>query len=188
MAEEIKMHKQLAAPLLPPPVETKKQQHQAHASPPFPAARLVSLWGLYNSGVVALTFVFIHTLNFIKSCVWDLPPWVYRPLEMTDAEDARASALLLASIWCTVAQAAAAAPALLLAGHRCRRIRRALAYVVLAAAVASHCMHASAVRIILVAADPGYNVVNRILAVAPIFVFAVGDLVCFLALLVGSEE
>jgi hypothetical protein len=58
---------------------------------------------------------------------------------------------------------------------------------VLAVAVAGHCMYAGGVGI-RNANRPGYSVFSKINCAFPIFVFAVGDLVCLLALLVGSDE
>ncbi|CAL4965314.1 unnamed protein product [Urochloa decumbens] len=170
MAEKIMMpHEQLASPLLPVPVEKKKQQQKpTRAFPPFPAVRLVSLWGLFNAGVL------------------DLPSWLVQPADLTEAEVATASALMLGTIWGTVIQAAAATPALLLPAHR-RRTRRALAYTVLAAAVASHCMNVSALGIYRTT-GPGYPAFIRINCFVCFFILAVSDLLCFLALLVGNDE
>ncbi|OEL33144.1 hypothetical protein BAE44_0005837 [Dichanthelium oligosanthes] len=181
MAE--KMDK-LQAPLLPVPVEKNKKQ--ARASTPFPAVLFVSLWGLFNATAVALTFAFVCVLKIINPCVSDqLPSWMLPTVELTDAEDAKGSALAFGFMLCAVLQAAGGTLALLLGGHR-RRIRRVLAYVVLAAAVAGHCMYASAVVIVL-DADPGYLFV-RILCSAAIVVLAIDDLLGFLALLCGGEE
>jgi hypothetical protein len=58
---------------------------------------------------------------------------------------------------------------------------------VLAVAVAGHCMYAVGVGIRSVN-RPGSSVFIKINRAATIFVFAVGDLVCLLALLVGSDE
>ncbi|CAO2204598.1 unnamed protein product [Urochloa humidicola] len=187
MAEKIKMpHEQLASPLLPVPVEKKKQPR---AFPPFPAVRLVSLWGLFNAGVLFLTIAITCTLAVVYTNPRDLPSWLVQPIEPTEAaaEDATASALMLGTIWGTVIQAAAATPALLLpAAALRRRIRRALAYSVLAAAVASHCMYAGALGIYR--SGSRYPVFIAISCSVFVFFLAVGDLICFLALLVGTDQ
>ncbi|CAL4951734.1 unnamed protein product [Urochloa decumbens] len=188
MAEKIKMRKQLAAPpLLPVPVAKQQQQQKARAFPPVPAVELVGLWGFMNAGFLVSIFAFAFALLVIGPCV---PAWMMPPLDLTgDAEDAEASAVLL-TIWfcCTVAQAAAATPVMLLAAHRRRRIRRALAYLVLAAAVAGHYTYAGAVGIHRVVTRPEYPVFVKINCSATILIFAVGDLVCFMALLVETDE
>ncbi|CAL4951629.1 unnamed protein product [Urochloa decumbens] len=182
MAEKMKMpHEQLASPLLPVPEEKKRQ-----AFPPFPAVRLVSLWGLFNAGVLFLSFAISCTLGVVYTNPSDMPSWLVHPADLTEAEVAKASALMLGTIWGTVIQAAAATPALLLPAHR-RRTRRALAYTVLAAAVASHCMYVSALCINRTT-GPDYPVFVRINCYVFFYIIAVGDLLCFLALLVGNDE
>lgn len=103
-------------------------------------------------------------------------------------ETAMETALQLGFFWSTVAQGAAATLALVILAARHRRVRRALAWVVLAAAVAGHCMYAGGVGIHRVFTRPGYSVFLRIQLTATILIFAVGDLLCLLALLVGSDE
>ncbi|CAL4951626.1 unnamed protein product [Urochloa decumbens] len=188
MTEKIMMpHEQLASPLLPVPVEKQQQQQKpSRAFPPFPAVRLVSLWGLFNAGVLFLSFAITCTLAVVYTNPSDLPSWLLQPADLTEAEVATASALMLGTIWGTVIQAAAATPALLLPARR-RRTRRALAYTVLAAAVASHCMYVSALGIYRTT-GPGYPAFIRINCFVCFFILAVSDLLCFLALLVGSDE
>jgi hypothetical protein len=88
------------------------------------------------------------------------PSWMRPPRDepRDAAQDARATALLLGYLWCTVPQAVAATLAL---PARRRRVRRALAWAVLAAAVASHCMFAGGVGIRNVN-RPGYSAFIRI--------------------------
>ncbi|CAO2174683.1 unnamed protein product [Urochloa humidicola] len=188
MAEKmIKMRRQLAAPLLPAvPAVAKQQQQQARAFLPFPAVQLVSLWGLFNAGVFALTMAVFSVVIIVDPCIpsWMLPSPEHLDLTPDAAKDAKATAIALGVIWCTVAQAAAATPALLLPAQR-RRIRWTLAYAVLAAAIATHCMYASVILDVL---HHGYAVFIRIICSAGIFIITAGDLVCLLALLVGSDE
>ncbi|CAL4965387.1 unnamed protein product [Urochloa decumbens] len=82
------------------------------------------------------------------------------------------------------AMAAVAAPALLLPG-RWRRSRRARIYAALAAAAAEHYMYASGICVFL-DADPGYLYL-RIVGSIVTFFFAAGDVLSFLALLLGDE-
>ncbi|CAL4951730.1 unnamed protein product [Urochloa decumbens] len=182
-AEKIKMRRQLAAPLLPA-VRVATKQQQARTFPPLPAVQLVSQWGLFNAVVFGGTFAFGFALFIINPCI---PSWMLLLLgiDLTPdaAEDAKATAMAIVAFLCTVTLAAAATPALLLAAHH-RQIRRALAYVVLAAAVAIHCIYVSVLDLYHVE----YHVLIRIILSAVIFVFAAGDLLCFLALLVGTDE
>ncbi|CAO2193702.1 unnamed protein product [Urochloa humidicola] len=187
MAEKIKMpHEQLASPLLPVPVEKKKQKQARRAFPPFSAVQLVSLWGLFNAGALFLTFAIACTIGVVYTNPSDLPSWLVQPADLTEAEVATAGALMLGTIWGTVIQAAAATPAQLLPALR-RRTRRALAYAVVAAAVASHCMYASALGIYRTT-GPGYPAFIRINSFVCLFILAMGDLLCFLALLLGTDE
>ncbi|CAO2185692.1 unnamed protein product [Urochloa humidicola] len=188
MAEKIRMpHEQVASPLLPVPVEKKKQiQKQARLFFPFPAVELVSLWGFFNAGLLFLTFAITCTLAVVYTNPSDLPSWLFQPIEQTEAENAKARALMLGTIWGTVIQAAAATPALLLPSIR-QRIRRALANAVLAAAVASHCMFVSSLCISRVT-GPEYPAFTRINCYVFIYIIAVGDLLCLLALLLGTDE
>ncbi|CAL4958349.1 unnamed protein product [Urochloa decumbens] len=186
MAEKIiKMRRQLAAPLMPA-APVAKQQQQARAFPLLPAVELVSLWGLTNVAAVALTMAVASVLLIIDPCVplWMLPSLEHLDLTPDAAKDARARAILLGALLCTVVQAAAAALALLLPAHR-RRIRRALAYAVLVAAVTTHCMYTS---VVLDIHRKEYAVFVRITCSVCIFVIAACDLLCFHALLVGSDE
>ncbi|CAO2185755.1 unnamed protein product [Urochloa humidicola] len=194
MAEKIKMRRQLSAPLLPA-VPVAKPQRQARSFLPFPAVQLVSLWGLINAGAFGATFAFALALFIINPCI---PSWMLLALgiDLTPgsaghrtpppdaADDAKLTAMVIVAFLCTVTQGAAATLALLLAGHHRRRIRRALAYVVLAAAVIVHCMYVSVLDLYHVK----YHVLIKITGTATIFVLAAGDLLCFLALLVGSDE
>ncbi|CAO2185693.1 unnamed protein product [Urochloa humidicola] len=163
--------------------EEKKKKQQLRAAPPLPSAvTLVSRWALINACIPALAVALSFTL---QSYVFSkLPSWLYHRIELTDAERAMGSALELGRIWCGVPQAAAAALALLLAGRR-RRVRRALAYLALAATVASHFMFAGLLGIIL-AADPGY-IFMWIDGIAVIFVTVAGDLFCFLDMILGED-
>ena len=88
-------------------------------------------------------------------------------------------------LWCGTAQAAAAALALLLPCHR-RRARRALAYLALALTIGRHCFYAALARLFLVS-DPG-DLFFRICSTVGIFVYAAGDIISFLALLLSREE
>ncbi|CAO2199040.1 unnamed protein product [Urochloa humidicola] len=186
MAEKIKMpHEQLASSLLPVPVEKKKQKH-ARPLLLIPAVELVSLWGLFNAGVLFLSFASTCTLAVVYTNPSDLPSWLGQSVDLTEAEVATASALILGNIWGTLIQAAAATPALLLQALR-RRIRRALAYAVLAAGVASHCMFVGALSIYRIT-GPEYPAFTRINCYVFIYIIAVGDLLCFLALLLGTDE
>lgn len=104
---------------------------------------------------------------------------------MTDAAATTAEATYLMMPWCAAAQAAAAALALMLPGHR-RWSRRALAYMALAGAAAGHYMYASLMCLFL-DADPGFLFL-RIGGAVAVLVFAAGDLVCLLALLLGEDD
>ncbi|CAO2199038.1 unnamed protein product [Urochloa humidicola] len=180
MAE--KMDKQPAPPLSVS-VDKKKKQ-QALAAPPVPAVTLVSLWALINACVPTLALALTFTLR-AYNVYSKLPSWLYQRVELTDEEGASwAIAFEIGYLWCSVPQAAAAALALLLAGRR-RRIRRALAYLALAATAADHCLFAGILGFIL-AADPEY-LLMWIAGVAVIFVFELGDLFCFLDMLHGEE-
>ncbi|CAL4951624.1 unnamed protein product [Urochloa decumbens] len=180
-----KMDRQPAHPLPMSVEEKEKKKKQARRpAPPLPGAvTLVSLWALINACLpafaLALSFILQPYNVFSK-----MPSWIYHRIELTDAEGAMGSALELGHVWCGVPQAAAAALALLLAGRR-RRVRRALAYLALAATVASHFMFASVLGIIL-AADPGY-IFMWIGGAAIFFLCAAGDLFCFLDMLLGED-
>ncbi|CAO2193704.1 unnamed protein product [Urochloa humidicola] len=183
MAEKM-LKQQAAPPLLSVSVEKKKKQARV-APPPFPSAWLVSLWAFFNTGIIAAAFA----MDFLFSsynAYSKLPSWLMQHVELTEAADAMASAVVLGHIWCGALQAAAATAALLLVGHhRRRRIRRALAYAALAATVSGHCMYASFVGI-TVAADPGY-LYNSIGGTATVIVFAAGDFLGFLTLIRGGD-
>ncbi|CAL4951731.1 unnamed protein product [Urochloa decumbens] len=196
MAEKMKMRRQLAAPLLPA-VPVAKKQRQARAFPPLPlpAVELVSLWGIINAGTFGGTFALAFALYIINPCIpsWmllllgiDLTPGAAgrrTPTPADAAKDAMATAMTIVAFVCTVTLAAAATPALLLA-PRHRQIRRALAYVVLAAAAAAHCMYVGVLGVY----HFEYPVFIRITCSVGIFIFAAGDLLCILALLVGSDD
>ncbi|CAL4951621.1 unnamed protein product [Urochloa decumbens] len=151
-----------------PPVSLAKKEE---AAGPFPAVQFVSVWALFTSFAYAL----VHTVN--------------RIVDTTPCDPAaKVDALWNGMAWYAAPQAAAAALALLLLP--CRRrwvwtIRRALAYVTLAAAIVSHLMYTSAVRVVL-AADPG-NLSFRIPCYVAISMLAVGDLLGFLALLLHGD-
>lgn len=101
--------------------------------------------------------------------------------------DAKYSALWIGLLCCNALQAAAATLGLLLP-YRCRRIRRALAYLVSVVAIVGRCTLAS---VIALTADPGLGYVNwlvvRIVCAAYICFLVVFDLLCFLALILGWE-
>ncbi|CAO2204600.1 unnamed protein product [Urochloa humidicola] len=129
---------------LPPVSFVKKEE----AAGPFPAVQFVSVWALFTSFAYAL----VYTVNRI-----DTTPCDPCRLVLTDAEAAKVDALWNGMAWYAAPQAAAAALALLLPCRRRRWmwvVRRALAYVALAAGIVSHLMYTSAVRVVL-AADPG---------------------------------
>ncbi|CAO2199098.1 unnamed protein product [Urochloa humidicola] len=186
MAEKIKMRRKLAALLLPAVSVAKQQQQQARAFLSFPAVHLVSMWGIINAGLFGLTFAAVFALFIIDPCIllWMLLALGIDPTTPPDADaDARATAQALVGFVCIVAQAAAGTTALVLAARR-RRIRRALAYVVLAAAVAIHCVYVSVLDLNH-AECPVFIRINCFVAIT---FFAAGDLLCCLALLVGSDE
>ncbi|CAO2208930.1 unnamed protein product [Urochloa humidicola] len=189
MGEKMKMRRHPLLPLVPVAKTTQRQARTFPPPLPLPAVELVSHWGIINAVAFGATFAVFFALYIINPCVptWmlvalghDLSPDGAPPPPDDAAKDAKATAMVLVAFLCTVAQAAAAAPALLLAA-RLRLIRRALAYVVLAAAVGSHCMYFELY-------DFQYPVFIRIARAATIFFFAAGDLLCVLALLVGSHE
>jgi hypothetical protein len=96
-------------------------------------------------------------------------------------------------IWCTALQAAAAALALLLPGHR-RKTRLVLACAAFAAAVVSHCFTFASVLDALVAYDlppcrePGTPLAQDCGTLFFVFIATGGDLLCFRALLSVSWE
>lgn len=110
---------------------------------------------------------------------------VLRCVDLTAAAAAEGATLGAGLLWCVVLQAAAAVLALRLP-CRSRRLRTGLASVALAATVLGHCMFASCVHLVL-AADPGY-LFYRISSTVSIFIFVVGDVVSFIALLLGGED
>ncbi|CAL4951726.1 unnamed protein product [Urochloa decumbens] len=147
------------------------------------AVQFVSLWALFNAFIAAVSLAAVYATPELLS-------WLFgEPYEVT-GRDLLGSALELelGYISCSALQAAPAALALLLAGgHRRRKTRRALAYVALAVSVAGHCMFASEVGGILLTDDPAAaglpgGLFLRICYAANIFVFAAGDLLCFLVL------
>ncbi|CAL4951630.1 unnamed protein product [Urochloa decumbens] len=162
-----KKQKQPAPPLL---VQAGKMIRKAL---PSPAVEWVSLWALLTAGVFAVSGVLAYAIDIDCS-------------ELTDAGEAKAVATFVGMHWCTAAQAAAAVAALLFPARRRRRARRALAYVALAAAAANHYMYASLAGVFL-DADPGYLFL-WIGGSAAVCIFAAGDLVGFLALLLGEDD
>lgn len=120
-----------------------------------------------------------------------LRPLLFQSPSVEVTEDAEVDtgngALLLVYIWiwCIVPQAAGGTVALLLAGNH-RRTGRALAYAVLAATVGGHCMYASLAGI-LVTSGSGIGYFFTITTSGAVLVFAMGDLLSFLALLVGDK-
>lgn len=147
------------------------------------AVQRASGWALFTACGTLVSLAWAHAVVYALG----QSSFVLRCVQWTDAEAADASALWLGMLCCALLQAAAAALALALQ-LPCRRrwVRRALAYLALAVTFVGHCMYAAAVRLLL-AADPGY-VFARILCTADIVVFAGGDLLCFLGLLLGSEN
>ncbi|OEL12720.1 hypothetical protein BAE44_0026263 [Dichanthelium oligosanthes] len=120
---------------------------------PFPAVRIVAEWALVAAFALVASLAVDYALAYFH--VPCSPSSVFlRCVRLTRAEAAEGIALRTWMLWCTGAQVAAAALALLLP-CRHRGARRDLAYVALAAAIASHCMYASAVNVVLIA-DPGY--------------------------------
>ncbi|XP_020174092.1 uncharacterized protein [Aegilops tauschii subsp. strangulata] len=117
--------------------------------------------------------------------VWMHTPFVLRCVQWTDAQAAENSALWFGMLCCALLQAAAAA----LARHlpcRDRWVHRALAYLALVVTFVGHFMYAAAVRLLL-AVDPGC-IIARIFYTANIVIFAGGDLICFLGLLLGGDN
>ncbi|CAL4977917.1 unnamed protein product [Urochloa decumbens] len=171
MADKNKM------PHLPPVPLAKKEE----AAGPFPAVKFVSVWVLSTS--------FLYTLVYAMNRLFDTTPSPCDPcIPLTDADAAKVDALANGMMWCAAPQAAAAALALWLLP--CRRrwmwlVRRALAYAALAAAIVSHLMYTSAVRVVL-AADP-WNFSFMIPCSIAILTFADGDLLSFLALLLPVD-
>ncbi|CAO2199037.1 unnamed protein product [Urochloa humidicola] len=163
-----------------PPVSLDKNKEEAAG--PFPAVKFVSVWVLFTS----FSYALVYTINLYLFDTTPCDPC----LVLTDAEAAKVDALANGMMWLTAPQAAAAVLALLLLCRRSRWmwiVRRALAYVALAAAIVSHMMYTSAVRVIL-AADPGNGTLSfRIPCTIAILMFAVGDLVGFLALLLAGD-
>ncbi|CAL4951622.1 unnamed protein product [Urochloa decumbens] len=161
-------------PHLPPVPLAKKEE----AAGPFPAVQFVSLWVLLTS----VTYTFFYTINLFVTTPCD--PCI----PLTDADAAKVDALANGMMWCAAPQAAAAALALWLLPSRRRwmwLVRRALAYAALAAAIVSHLMYTSAVRVVH-AADP-WNLSFMIPCSIAILTFAVGDLLSFLALLLPVD-
>ncbi|CAL4951720.1 unnamed protein product [Urochloa decumbens] len=173
-----KVDKKLAACLsLPTTVQKKQQQHKA---PLLPAVQLTSLWALLTAAILAVSYAvgFALVQGHIHTPSWMSP----RAGSFTDAAAAEVSAIIFHGVvWCTAAQAAAAALALLLPGRRCRLSRRALACVALAAAATSHLMLARVVALYFTA-DPGC-VTFWIVGALDVSYLAAWDLYCFLALL-----
>ncbi|CAL4951729.1 unnamed protein product [Urochloa decumbens] len=187
MAEKIKMRRQLASLLLPVLSMAQQQQKQALAFLSFfPAVQLVSLWGIINAGVFGVTFAMVFALYIINPCIpsWLLLAFGIDPTTPPDAAaDAKATAQALVASVCTVTLAAAVTTARVPAARR-RRIRRALAYVMLAAAVVIHYVYVSIVDL----NHAECHVFITISCSVFVFFLAAGDLLCFLALLVGSDE
>ncbi|SPT16973.1 unnamed protein product [Triticum aestivum] len=101
---------------------------------------------------------------------------------LTDAEEALDSTLKMGMLFCGVVQAASA---LLIPRHR-RWVRRALDYLALALTIGGHCIYAAAALLVPVA-DPG-DVYLRIAFAVVIVIFAAGDIIGFLALLLLGGE
>lgn len=100
----------------------------------------------------------------------------------------RVLVLTIGMLWCSTPQAVAAALALLLPHHRRRVLRRAAAYAALALTVASHCMFAGTV-LVLVRDDPeGLGLFFTIMGTSSVFMCAVVDLLGFLVLHRGGDE
>ncbi|XBI99894.1 hypothetical protein VPH35_019900 [Triticum aestivum] len=104
---------------------------------------------------------------------------------LTDTEEALDNTLKMAMLFCGVFQAASALLALRLPRH-CRWVCRALDYLALALTIGGHCIYAAAARLVLVA-DPG-DVYFRIAFAVVIVIFAAGDIIGFLALLLLGGE
>lgn len=110
-------------------------------------------------------------------------PWV-TTIQLTREEAIEASSINGGQLWCTAPQAGAAALALLLPARR-PRIRRAMAFVALAATAANHYMYARLLGLLFVP-SPG-NVTLTVETVG-VFVSGVLDVLGFLALLLLGEE
>ncbi|CAO2185751.1 unnamed protein product [Urochloa humidicola] len=178
MADEaVKTADKQPARLLVVLVKKKKKEQD-------PAVQFVSLWALLNTFAAAVSLAAVYATPELSSWLFGVPYGV-TGTEMLET----ALEIELGYISCSVLQAAPAALALLLAVHR-RKIRRALAYAALAVSAAGHCMLASEAGCILLIDDPveppgGLSL--RIWYAVDIFVFAAGDLLCFMALFVFAS-
>ncbi|KAM3271733.1 hypothetical protein ACQJBY_042123 [Aegilops geniculata] len=149
-------------------------------NPPRPdVVRQVCEWVLLTAGVFVFSFGLGYALElFHVPC--SQSSFFLRCGLLTDAEEAMANALGIGMLCCVALQAAAAVLALRL------QCRRALAYLALALTIGGHCFYAALARLFLVA-DPGY-LFFRICSTVGILVYAAGDIISFLALLLGREE
>ncbi|KAM3271735.1 hypothetical protein ACQJBY_042124 [Aegilops geniculata] len=153
--------------------------------PPRPdVVRRVSAWVLLTAGVFVFSFGLGYALElFHVPC--SQSSFFLRCDQLTDAEEAVANALGTVMMCCVALQAVAAVLALRL---QCRRrwVRCALAYLALAFTIVGHCFMAALARLFLVA-DSG-DLFLRICCTVDIFALAAGDIISFLALLIGGED
>ncbi|XP_037437629.1 uncharacterized protein LOC119305124 [Triticum dicoccoides] len=150
-------------PHLPPVTVAKK-------TPRPDVVREVNEWVLVTAGIFVFSFGLAYALVlFHVPC----------------SQEAVMNALGIGMLCCVALQAAAAVLALRL---QCRRrwVRRALPYLALALTSGGHCFYAALARLFLVA-DPG-DLFFRICSTVGIFVYAAGDIISFLALLLSREE
>lgn len=172
-------------------MDKQPAEQQPRAAPPFLDidVQFVNLWTFFDAVAFTISFgvgvAYYYTATLIVAHYPSLASWLLpcAATKLTDAEGTLASALLIRMLWCSTPQAAAGALALLLPCHRWR-VRRAAAYTALALTVASHCMFAGAVRVVVRADSEGLYL--TIVGSAGIFVCALGDLLGFLALLRGE--
>ncbi|KAM3271741.1 hypothetical protein ACQJBY_042129 [Aegilops geniculata] len=148
--------------------------------------RRVSSWALLTACHIALSLaigtVIAYALDhFHVRC--SQSSFFLRCDQLTDAEEAVVNALGIGLLCCLALQAAAAVLALRLP---CRCRRRALAYLALVLTIVGHFIMAAIAHILLVA-DPG-DLFFRICSTMGLFVYAAGDIISFLALLLRGEE
>ncbi|KAF7038883.1 hypothetical protein CFC21_048980 [Triticum aestivum] len=149
--------------LLPVTVsETVSNSKETRAAPPPDAVVIVSEWAFYP-GFIAFLF---YTLHYAITSALSL----FFLLTGAEAEAAKVSVLHVGMLCFAALQVAAAAVALRLPRRR-GWVRYAFAYLALALAIVGHCMFA--------AGDHFF----RILRTVGIFIYAAGDVLCFLALL-----
>ncbi|XBH67207.1 hypothetical protein VPH35_095625 [Triticum aestivum] len=162
--------------LLPAVSVTKKATASRTSTTLFPdAVRLVGIWALCTACLLLGSFTLSCALGHYyvpgDQCV-EGDVWIW--------------------IMCAALQAAAAALALLLPGRH-RRVRRALGYLALAAAIVGHCMLVTSAVGLALALNPEPYLIYLYAMVSctvTIVFLVAGDLVSFLALLLalGGED